>query len=107
MRDSRAKQCAGNLPDGGAFIVNNPSGNSDRFPLVITLSRDGFLFDRAYLLRGGGKDLQPMRFSGKHKRKGYSYPKAVIWRDYLYVLYATNKEDVELTRIPLRQLILR
>lgn len=55
--DSRAKQSAGNLPDGTAFMVNNPSGNRSRFPLVITLSRDGFLFDKAYLLRSGGAGL--------------------------------------------------
>jgi len=107
MPDSRAKQCAGNLPDGSAYMVNNPSGSSVRFPLVITLSRDGFLFDRAYLLRSGGKDLQPMRFKGVHKREGYSYPKSVVVGDYLYVSYATNKEDVEITKIPVAQLMSR
>jgi len=103
--DSRAKQSAGNLPNGIAFMVNNPSGNKDRFPLVITLSKDGFLFDKAYLLRSGGNDLQPMRFISKYKRVGYSYPKSVIWGNYLYVSYATNKEDVELTRIPINSLL--
>ena len=103
--DSRAKQSAGNLPNGIAFMVNNPSGNKDRFPLVIALSQDGFLFDKAYLLRSGEKDLQPMRFIGKYKRVGYSYPKSIIWGDYLYVSYATNKEDVELTRIPINSLL--
>ena len=102
--DSRAKQSAGNLPDGTAFMVNNPSGNKNRFPLVITLSKDGYLFDKAFLIRSGGKDLQPMRFEGKYKREGYSYPKSVIWGDYLYISYATNKEDVELSRIPIRSL---
>ena len=97
--DSRAKQSAGNLPDGTAFMVNNPSGNKNRFPLVITLSKDGFLFDKAYLLRSGGEDLQPLRYKGRYKRSGYSYPKSVIWGDYLYVSYATNKEDVQCTRI--------
>ncbi len=98
--DSRAKQSAGNLPDGTAFMVNNPSGSKARFPLAVTLSSDGRHFDRAYLLRSGGKDLQPLRYAGKYKRIGYSYPKSVLWGDYLYVGYATNKEDVELTRVP-------
>lgn len=102
--DSRAKQSAGNLPDGTAFMVNNPSGNKNRFPLVITLSKHGYLFDKAFLIRSGGKDLQPMRFEGKYKRDGYSYPKSVIWGDYLYISYATNKEDVKLSRIPIRNL---
>lgn len=102
--DSRAKQSAGNLPDGTAFMVNNPSGNRNRFPLVITLSKDGFVFDRVYLLRSGGNDLQKLRFEGKFKRAGYSYPKSVIWGDYLFVSYATNKEDIQTTRVPLLSL---
>ena len=103
--DSRAKQSAGNLPDGTAYQVNCPSGSKTRFPLVIILSRNGALFDRAYLLRSGGEDLQPKRFEGKYKRIGYSYPKSIIWKDYIYIAYATNKEDVELTRIPLKSLM--
>ncbi len=77
MPDSRSKQCAGNLPDGTAFMINNPNNNKSRIPLVITLSRNGKYFNRAYLLRRGGDDLQPMRFEGKYKREGYSYPKAI------------------------------
>ena len=103
--DSRAKQSAGNLPDGTAFMVNNPSGNKNRFPLAITLSKDGFVFDKAYLIRSGDENLQPMRYDGKYKRIGYSYPKSIIWGDYLYVSYATNKEDIEITRIPLSYLV--
>lgn len=85
-------------------MVNNPSENKNRFPLVLTLSTDGFLFDRAWLLRSGGTDLQPMRYAGKYKRPGYSYPKSVVWGKYLYVSYATNKEDVEISRVPLTAL---
>lgn len=103
--DSRAKQSAGNLPNGSAYMVNNPSGSKHRFPLVITLSRDGNVFDKAFLLRSGGKDLQPMRFEGQYKRKGYSYPKSVIWGKYLFIGYATNKEDIEITRIPIENLM--
>ena len=32
--DSRSKQCAGNLPDGRAFIVGNPATSKDRTTLV-------------------------------------------------------------------------
>ena len=99
--DSRAKQSAGNFPNGMAFMVNNPSGNKTRIPLVITTSKDGFLFDKAYLIRSGGQNLQPLTTDGKYKRIGYSYPKSFVSGNYLYVGYATNKEDVEMTRIPL------
>jgi hypothetical protein len=103
MPDSRAKQSAGNLPDGAAFLVNAPRADRVRNPLTITLSRDGQVFDRAWLLRGPA-DLQPLRFEGLYKRPGYHYPKSVIWKDHLYVGYATNKEDVELTRVPVSSL---
>jgi len=103
MPDSRAKQSAGNLPDGTAFLVNAPRAERLRVPLAITLSRDGRRFDRAWLLRAEAS-LQPLRFEGRYKRLGFHYPKSVIWKDHLYVGYATNKEDVELTRVPLASL---
>ena len=101
MPDSRAKQSAGNLPDGTAFLVNEPSGNKTRIPLAVTLSKDGRVFDKAFVLRRGGTDLQPLRYPGRFKRPGYHYPKSVVWNGWLYTSYATNKEDVELTRVPL------
>ncbi|WP_078083604.1 sialidase family protein [Microbulbifer mangrovi] len=104
MPDSRAKQSAGNLPNGTAYIVNNPSGSKTREPLTITLSDDGALFDRAYLLRAGGDKLEGPRYTGLYKRKGFSYPKSYVWKDHLYVAYGENKEDIVVTRIPLASL---
>lgn len=103
MPDSRAKQSAGNLPDGRAFLINNPSGSKNRTPLTITLSKDGQVFDRAYLLRAEA-ELPPMRFAGKYKRIGYSYPKSLIWGNRLWVSYAVNKEDIEITSIAVEAL---
>ncbi|UZJ46269.1 exo-alpha-sialidase [Marinimicrobium sp. C6131] len=102
--DSRAKQSAGNLPDGSAFIVNNPSGSKTRIPLTITVSDDGQRFERAWLVRAGGADLQPWRYEGKYKRAGYSYPESYVDEEFVYVAYATNKEDIEITRIPIGSL---
>ena len=101
MPDSRAKQSAGNLPDGSAFLVNAPSGTKTRAPLVVTLSKDGRMFDRAFTLRAGGAVLPSLRYPGKYKRPGYHYPKSVVWNGSLYVSYATNKEDAQLTRVRL------
>ncbi len=103
MPDSRAKQSAGNLPDGTAFLVNAPNADRARVPLAVTLSTDGRHFDRSFLLRGAA-DLQPLRYEGQYKRPGYHYPKSIVWNGFLYVAYATNKEDVELTRVPLPSL---
>lgn len=111
MPDSRAKQCAGNLPDGSAFIVNNPgrvtnsSGATWRVPLAITLSDDGKTFDRSYLLRSGKNDDYPsQRYSGKSKTLGYSYPKALVHDGYIFVSYSTNKDDAQFTRVPISNL---
>lgn len=103
MPDARAKQSAGNLPDGTAFLATAVSHDKARMPLAVTLSTDGRLFDRAFLLRGTA-DLQPMRFAGRYKRPGYHYPKSLVWNGYLHVAYATNKEDVQMTRVPLPSL---
>ena len=104
MPDSRAKQCAGNLPDGTAFIVNNPiNEKKPRVPLVLTLSRDGRTFTEAYLLRSGkGDDCPKQRYPGRYKTLGYSYPKAMVHDGYLYVSYVTNKEMVQYTRAKMK-----
>ncbi len=106
MPDSRAKQSAGNLPDGTAYMVGNPVNNKTRIPLAIALSHDGKYFNTAYILRKGGDGIQALRYEGTAKRLGYHYPKSMVWQDYIYVSYATNKEDVEYTRVPLESLIL-
>ena len=103
MPDARAKQSAGNLPDGTPFLVNAPNADKVRIPLAVTLSGDGRVFDRSFILRGAA-DLQPRRYEGQYKRPGYHYPKSTLWNGFLYVAYATNKEDVELTRVPLSSL---
>lgn len=102
--DSRAKQSAGNLPDGSAYMVSNPVDTNYRVPLAIVQSADGKYFDKAFSLRTGA-DLQKLRYEGKAKRVGYHYPKSMIAGKYLYVAYATNKEDVEYTRVPLEFLL--
>ena len=113
MPDSRAKQCAGNLPDGTVFYVNNPgrvTNNSNttwRVPLALTLSADGKTFDRSYLLRSGKTgDYPARRYEGKAKTLGYSYPKALVHGGYLYVSYATNKDDAQFTRVPINNIAL-
>jgi len=98
MPDGRTKQCAGNLPDGTAFIVSCPANGKRRWPLILQLSSDGIFFDQAILLRSGSSnDLPPRRYEGRYKTLGYNYPKAILWHEKLYITYSTNKEDVECT----------
>jgi len=100
--DSTARTSAGNLPDGTAYLINNPMPQRlDRSLLTIALSRDGVLFDRAYLVRG---EPTRRRYDGKHKLDGWQYPNAVVWEDTLYIAYSINKEDIGVTRIKLEDL---
>ena len=103
MPDSRSKQSAGNLPNGAAFLVNNPSGSKERSPLVITLSGAGERFTQAYLLRSGS-ELRPLKYPGRYKRVGFSYPKSIVVDGKVFVSYATNKEDIEVTEVPVSSL---
>ena len=103
MPDSRAKQSAGNLPDGSVYLVSNPVNNKTRIPLSITLSSDGKVFDRAYNLRTQS-ELPDRVYEGLYKSIGYHYPKTMRYGDYLYISYSTNKELVEYTRIPLAEI---
>lgn len=103
--DATARSFAGNLPDGTAFLINNPSQTPSsyptvgrRIPLTISLSNDGVTFNRAFVIRGETTD---MRYKGKSKLAGWQYPAALAWKGVLYVIYSINKEDVGLTRIPL------
>ncbi|MCU4677314.1 exo-alpha-sialidase [Catenovulum sp. 2E275] len=102
MPDSRAKQSAGNFTNGMAYLVNNPTGNKNRMPLVVSLSQTGEYFDQAYILRGK-TDLPPMRYQGKYKRVGFSYPKSLVFQGKLWVSYAVNKEDIAVTSLDLAQ----
>ena len=98
--DSRSKQCAGNLPDGSAFIVWNPAMDKSRRLLAMAVSPDGVLFDRAWLLLGPS-DLPPRQFPGRYKTLGYSYPKAFVESNALWIGFSVNKESVALLRLPL------
>ena len=104
MPDARAKLSAGNLPNGWAFIVNCPSGSKTRMPLVLSLSENGKAFNRFYMLRNEESNI-PMRYEGKYKRVGFSYPKSWVTEDVLYVAYAENKEDIVVTKVPFSALL--
>jgi hypothetical protein len=106
MPDSRSKQCAGNLPDGTVYIINNPYRvNKPRCPLVITLSKDGFTFDKAYVLRTLD-ELPEQRYSGWAKTLGYSYPRVTVADSCLWVSFSVQKERVRYARIPLESISL-
>ena len=97
--DSMARFNTGRLPDGRFYLINNPGpGKMNRSLLTISLSDDGVLFDRAWIIRG---EPTTQRFKGKGKRDGWQYPNSLMWKNSLFVAYSVNKEDVVITRIDL------
>ena len=130
--DAHTKQSAGNLPDGTSYLVGTPKNevsedvtdsNNKRLlrkPLAILLSKDGTTFDTGYCLRtsddNGGKNASGTydgidaagghAYAGLYKRPGYHYTKSMVANGYLWIAYATNKETVQVTRVPLSDISL-
>ena len=103
--DACARTTAGNLPDGQVYVINNvlplSTKKGGRSLLGISLSRDGLNFDRVAVIRF---IPPPKRYEGRSKSIGYAYPHSVVVGEYLWVIHSVNKEDIELTRVPLTEL---
>lgn len=94
-----SRPSAGNLPDGTVFMLNNPVS---RKHLILSLSKDGRVFDSDWLIR---KVDYPTRFKGSAKGSfAAAYQHACIVEKFMFVIYSINKEDVEIVRIPLDSL---
>ena len=101
----------GRLRDGRFFCVNGPtppaqgvapSTRTPRTPVMLGLSTDGVVFDRHYII---GDDAQgEPRMPGFLKHGRYGYPFLLEAGDHGYVIYSTNKEDINLARFCLADL---
>ena len=96
--DTIARTSAGNLPDGTTYLVSNPSRAAQRDVMTIALSRDGRVFDRAFMLLN---NPPPLKFDGRAKFKGWQYPNAVIFREMMFIALTVGKEDVRVLRFPI------
>jgi hypothetical protein len=70
--------------------------------MVLATSEDGVVFDRHYVL--GGDPWTPARIPGYWKYGQYSYPSYHIVDGVFYAVYAPNKEDIAVCRVPLKAL---
>lgn len=98
--DTPGKSFTGRLSSDEYYLIGNPEKTRD--PLAITFSRDGWSFMNAALLRHNAPDL---RFPGRAKNnRTFQYPHAIEHDGSLWVIYATNKEDIEISEFKLRDL---
>ena len=98
--DTNAKFHFGCLPGGRSYYVGNPIG-SGRTPLVLSLLRDGVVFDRHFVL---GETPYPKRYASAAKGGEYGYPHTLIHDGHLYVIISRQKEAVQVVRVALADL---
>jgi hypothetical protein len=91
----------GRLPDGRYYIVGCPDPAGARCPLVISLSKDGQVFDQEYVV---DDTFRSQRMPGKYKGGIYGYPHSLIAGETMYIICSINKEDIFVYAFPLDQL---
>ena len=101
--DAVSKNMSGRLSTGLCYLINNPStgGAAPRDPLAISFSRDGWTFSAPVALR---KNAPALRYKGGAKgSRSFQYSHAIEYDGRLWVIYATNKEDIEVSAFPIEQ----
>ena len=91
--------------DGRFALCYNPIELDEyRYPLIITSSDDGIVFDNMLLVMG---EVPPRRFMGRWKDFGPCYMRGIIEGNGnppgndMWLAYSMNKEDMWISRIPL------
>ena len=89
-----AQADARELPDGRPYIVGNSIGRKDMF---ITISEDGFSFDKTWLLLHSDRTKSD---DGLFKHGGPQYFRSLVVEDNIWVVYSITKELIGLTKVP-------
>lgn len=102
--DNPGNKDFGVFPDGEVWYVGSPKPGS-RMELVLGISRDGWTFDRNYLIRW--ERIQPIWYSRfkSEDRPGYEYPAAVYHDGSLYIVYARTRDLIEVCKVPVSSLL--
>jgi hypothetical protein len=97
--DAVSKNLSGRLSNGWFYLVNTPVARSE---LVMSFSRDGWTFGDAVLLR----DKPPaLRYKGRAKNLfSFNYSHAVEHDGRFWIVYAVNKEDIELSVFDIKKI---
>lgn len=91
--------------DGRYAMSYNPIGTQPyRYPLIVTTSDDGIVFDSMCVVHG---EVPPRRFFGENKDFGPCYVRGITEGEQqpdstnLWLTYSVNKEDIWISRTPL------
>jgi hypothetical protein len=96
--DQTAKFSVLRLSTGPYVLASNPREAEDRFPLTLSVSRDGVVFERAYVVVEKGP---PARFPNFTKRPGAQYPQLLEAGGCVWVIFSLNQESIQIARVPL------
>jgi hypothetical protein len=91
--------------DGRYALSYNPVDLDEyRYPLIVTTSDDGVIFDNMLLVQG---EVPPRRFMGRWKDFGPCYMRGIVEGNgnppgnNMWLTYSMNKEDIWISRIPI------
>jgi len=87
------------LSNGTYVLLLNPNPIRYRVPLSLALSSDGLNYTKIANIRA---DDTKSRVKGRSKGPGYHYVRGLEHNGKLYAIYTVNKEDVEVSIIPLQ-----
>ncbi len=93
-----AQPDARELPDGRPYIICNSEGRKDMF---ITVSNDGYLFDKTWLLLHSDRTKSD---DGLFKSGGPQYFRSYVVGNNIWVVYSITKEQIGITKIPVELL---
>jgi BNR repeat-like domain len=101
--DNDSKFHFGRLPDKRFYYVGIPDTfhHYERTPLVLSISDDGKLFNKNYII---ADEPYTLKKKGLWKGGQYGYPHTMIFENCMYVIVSREKEAIEVIRFKLSQL---
>ncbi len=94
--DCKSKHYCFKLNNGIYLLINNPES---RKTLRVSGSADGKVFTSTAILR---RNPTKTRNPGHDKSPSFTYPHAIERDGAVYVIYAVNRDDIAITRVPVR-----
>ncbi len=101
--DATSKNFTGRFSNGTYFLINNPNPKH-RYPLTISFSHDGWTFSNPVAIRKGASPMRLKSGTRGTGRNGFQYPHAIEHTGSLWVIYSTNKEDIEISEFKISNL---